>query len=93
MRHEATEGDGLHTRTRFILRKGHLNLNSWNGPFWDPNSPSISQEISLILWNLKDHCRVHNSPQTVTYLTQRNQSTPTYPTSIGPIWILFPTYD
>jgi len=32
--HGATEGDGLHTRKRFILRKGHLNLNSWDGPFW-----------------------------------------------------------
>ena len=70
--HRATEGDGLYTRKRFILRKGHLNLNSWNGPFWDPSSPSASQEISLILWSLKNHCSVCNSLQPVTYLTQRN---------------------
>lgn len=61
--HGATEGDDLHTRKRFILRKGHLNLNSWNGPFWDPNSPSVGQEVSLILWKLKDHSRVRNSLQ------------------------------
>ena len=61
-----------HTHKRFIHRKGHLNLNSCNGSFWNPNSPSVSQEISLILWNLKDHSRVRNSLQPVTYLTHRN---------------------
>jgi len=70
--HGATEGNGLHTLKRFILRKGHLNLNSWNGPFWDPSSPSASQEIFLILWYLRDHCRVRNRLQPVTYLTHRN---------------------
>ena len=70
--HGAMEGDGFHTRKRFILRKGHLNLNSWNSPFCDPSSPSASQVISLILWNLKNHCRVRNSLQPVTDLTQRN---------------------
>jgi hypothetical protein len=37
---------------------------------WVANSSLASQEISHILWNLKVHCRAHNSPSLVRNLNK-----------------------
>jgi hypothetical protein len=42
-------------------------------PFKEANRSSATQEIPCILWNLKVHYRIQNSPPPVTILNQINQ--------------------
>jgi hypothetical protein len=53
---------GTHKYTTYI------NQN----PSWKASSFSAGQEILLILWNLKVHCRAHNSQLPVPILSQIN---------------------
>ena len=43
-----------------------------HSPFWEVNTFSATQEIPLILWNPKVHCRIHNSSQVLSTLSHTN---------------------
>jgi hypothetical protein len=47
-------------------------------PSWEANRFAASQEIPLLLWNPKVYYRIHQYPQPVSILSQRNPvQTPT----------------
>ena len=43
-----------------------------HSPSWQASSPSVRQEISHMLWNMKVHCHIHNSPLLVFILSQND---------------------
>jgi hypothetical protein len=68
-----------------------LSANSMMlGPSWEANGSSASQEIPRVLWNLKAHYHLHNSPPAVR--TWARFSPCPHPTSWRSILILTPIY-
>jgi len=64
-----------------------LTYSMEQSPSWEANRFWASQEIPLILYNLKVHCRVYKSPPCVPILSHI-QSMPPHPTSWRSILIL-----
>ena len=50
-----------------------LTYSMQHSPSWEANWFSASQEIPLILWNPKVHCRIHKCPQSVPILSQLDE--------------------
>jgi hypothetical protein len=74
-------------KIRYYSRKKLLNesfgylSNSIEQSPWEANSRSASQEIPLLLYNPKFHCRVHKTPPLVTiHYPEPDESSPKPPT-------------
>ena len=71
-----------------ILPSYLLTCSIEQGPSWEANRFSASQDIPRILWNQKVHYRIHKCPPPALSWTRSTQSTSPRPTSWRSILIL-----
>jgi hypothetical protein len=76
-------------KTNLYLKKNRVNnteilaIYTEQSPSWEVTSHSASQEILLLLWNLKVHYCVHKGlPLVPIFLARCIQSTPSHPISV-----------
>jgi hypothetical protein len=79
-----TNNSNLHfCITCFNLGFPITKLTPWSTVLsWEAKRPSASQEIPYILWNMKVHYRIHNSPPSDPNLSQL------HPVHVSPIYLL-----